>query len=116
MNSRRAPDQTGQTMSWRGVPAAVKIHFKLVELRVPITAVFLYDVLRSLAGKRQCSPTHEALAQKLHLRSRRHIVSLLAQLRRLKLIEWERGRDANRYWLLKPDFEHVADVMRRERP
>jgi hypothetical protein len=103
-------------MSWRGVPAAVKIHFQLAELRVPITAVFLYDILRSLAGKRQCSPTHAELAQKLHLRSRQYIVRLLAQLRRLRLIEWERGRDANRYWLLKPDLQHVAEVMRRERP
>jgi hypothetical protein len=97
--------------------SAGKLHFALVELRVPKTAVFLYGVLESLAGsKRECLPTHAELAQKLHLRSRRQIVNVLSLLRRLKLVDWERGRDANCYRVFKPDFEHVADVMRRERP
>jgi len=95
----------------------MRLHLELSRLRVPVSAVFLYGFLEDMAGRKgECSTTHHVLAEKLHLRSRRQIGNLLRRLRRLKLIEWERRGDSNRYRVLKPDLELIGEVMRRERP
>jgi hypothetical protein len=95
----------------------VKIHFELAELRVPLSAVFLYGFLEDMAGrKRECLTTHAVLAQKLHLRSCRQIGNLLRLLRQLRLVEWKRQGDSNRYRVLGPDLEWIAELMRQLRP
>jgi hypothetical protein len=85
---------------------------ELVELRLSKTLVFVYGRLEFMAGdKGECWPTQATLAQKCGLQIRQ-LENVLKQLRRLKLIQWKRGRYYNRYRVLKPDTQWIADLIR----
>ena len=71
--------------------------------------VVLYGTLRIQADRdRKVQATHDMLAAKIGIRSREQVWRLLRQLRDLRLVEWQRGRDLNTYWVYEIDVAWVS--------
>jgi hypothetical protein len=92
-----------------------KVDDELVALGLPPRLVMLYGRIVYHAGEDGlCYPTHKTLAKEIGLtsrRSRQYVLHLLKELRRLRLIEWKRGRYSNGYRVLTPDVSFLRHQM-----
>jgi hypothetical protein len=92
-----------------------KVYDELIALGLSPRLVLLYGRLVYHAGKDgKCYPKQSTLAKEIGLTSRRsraHVLRLLKELRRLRLIEWTRGRYSNAYQVLNPDVTFLRHQM-----
>jgi len=94
----------------------IQIDLELLGMRVPHAVLIIYGLLRLHAWKNgECWPTQETLAEESGL-SRRHVIRVLAELQRLRLIECRWGPASNRYRLLDPDPAWIKSQIGQKRP
>ena len=91
-----------------GTERFTKLDDRLIKLGLPLRLALLYGRLayRAAIGKHEIE--HGELAQEIGVGRREHVQRLLKQLRRLKLIDWKRGRYSNTYRVLDPDQQFIA--------
>jgi hypothetical protein len=94
-------------------PGFTKMYDELVKLGLSKTLVLLYGRVRFRVA-RKYDVTHQTLAAEVGIKSREHLHRLLKQLRRLRLIEWKRGRYFNTYTVFDPDVTFLSRQMRHK--
>ena len=98
----------------------IKVPVELLSLGLPSRLLHLYGRLRLHAGKDgKCWVTHDKLAEEIGLRSirwgDRQVRNLLTELRRLRLISWQRRRYWSDFVVYPPDRKWISDLIASDR-